>query len=100
MVNAMLKKTVGNRLIPIYTIGTVKHGSGKGLMIWGGGVLFSIFWIWFTLPHRRYLLIKKISWTNTYIVRWTFQQDNDSKHTSELVKEEFNTNKILCNDLT
>ena len=30
-----VRRPVGKRLQPIYTIGTVKHGSGKGLKVWG-----------------------------------------------------------------
>lgn len=85
---------------PRYTIKTVKHGGGN-IMVWGcfsqNGV-GPIHWIKETMTKEVYRDILE----NTMLpfaeenmpLLWIFQQDNDPKHSSKLVKEWFSTKKV------
>lgn len=85
---------------PRYTIKTIKHG-GLKIMIWGSfsyigvGPIYCIKGIM-----DRFLYIKILQDTmlpyakEEMPLKWTFQQDNDPKHTSKVAKEWFKDNKI------
>ena len=45
-----MRRPVGIQLKQVYTIGTMKHGSDKELMVWG--YFTGFFWVGTTLSHR------------------------------------------------
>lgn len=85
---------------PKYTKPTVKHGGGN-IMVWGcfswNGV-GPIHWIKERMTADVYIKIlddKMYPWAEDEMpLKWTFQQDNDPKHTSKKAKEWFLNKKM------
>lgn len=85
---------------PNHTLKTVKHG-GLKILVWacfsysGVGPIHMIEGI---MDQRVYVdILKKVMLPfaeEEIPLKWTFQQDNDQKHTSKLAKEWFNKEKI------
>lgn len=96
-----VRRPAGAAFMPQYTIKTVKHG-GLSLMVWGCfsyngvGPIIEIVGI----MNKEYYLKKVLQEvmypyaSDTMPLRWVFQQDNDPKHTSKVVKEWFRVNKV------
>ena len=99
-----VRRPIGTRFDPIYQTPTVKHGGGS-VMVWGcfsGSGLGPLVRIEATmdahvyasilqshmLPHARATLPKG----------WTFQQDNDPKHTSAFVHRWLKGHKVATMD--
>lgn len=85
---------------PKYTKKTIKHGGGS-IMIWG---CFSttgvgpIYWIQEKMCAVDYVQILNLVMLpyaeDDMPLKWEFMHDNDPKHSSKLVKEWFQTNKV------
>ena len=86
----------------MYTIGTVKHGVGKCLMVWEHFSGFSVLGLHYLMEgimdnciYNPILENQMIPFVNDNMpLKWTLQQDNDPKHTSKLIKAWFDKNKI------
>ena len=87
---------------PKYTRGTVKRGGGKGAMVWACFSGFSGVGLTYLLNATmdrfvyHYILEEKMvpHADNNMPLLWTFQQDNNPKNMSKLVKQWFETNQI------
>lgn len=96
-----VRRPIGKHLNPRYTIGTVKHGGGKGLMVWGCfsgfaglGPLNRINGIMDQFVYRDILEQQMLPYAEeNMLLKWLFQQDNDPKHTSKYVKSWISTKK-------
>ena len=97
-----VRRPKGKRLNPSYTTAAFKHGGGKGVMVWGCfsgisglGPLFQINGIMDRFVYRDILEKQMVPFADDNMpLRWQFQQDNDPKHPSKLIKTWFNTNQI------
>ena len=75
---------------------------GKGVIVWGCfsgisglGPLFQISGIMDRFVYRDILEKQMVPFADDNMpLRWQFQQDNDPKHASKLIKTWFNTNQI------
>lgn len=95
-----VRRPNGQRLKPKYCKGTVKHGGGN-IMVWGcfsGQGIGPIHKIDGTMDRFMYRDILKdvmLPYAEEEMpLKWTFQQDNDPKYTSKVVKEWFQNNSI------
>lgn len=95
-----VRRPVGKRLDPRYTVGTVKFGGGN-IMVWGAfswhgvGPLHLIEGNMDRFQYRDILQNVMLPYANEKMpVEWVFQQDNDPKHTSKLVKDWFQGNNV------
>lgn len=95
-----VRRPNGQRLNPKYCKGTVKHGGGN-IMVWGCfsgqgiGPIHKIDGIMDRFMYRDILKDVILPYAEEEMpLKWTFQQDNDPKHTSKVVKEWFQNNLI------
>lgn len=95
-----VRRAKGTRLKPQYCTMTVKHGGGS-IMLWGCfsaqevGPLYEITGIMDRFQYKNILETVMLPYAEENMpLRWTFQQDNDPKHTSKLVKQWFIQNNI------
>lgn len=95
-----IRRPKNTRFHPRYQLPTVKHGGGSA-MVWGcfhyGGVgpLVPINGIMDRFVYRDILQDNMLPYSRRNLRRgWIFQQDNDPKHTSRLVKEWFHDRKV------
>lgn len=95
-----VRRPNGQRLNPKYCKGTVKHGGGN-IMVWGCfsgqgiGPIHKIDGIMDRFMYRDILKDVMLPYAEEEMpLKWTFQQDNDPKHTSKVVKEWFQNNLI------
>lgn len=94
----------GNRLDPRYCKQTMKHGGGN-IMVWACfsgkrlGPVHKISDKMDRFVYKEILETKMLPYAEWNMpLRWVFQQDNDPKHTSKLVKEWFQTKRIQVLD--
>uniref|UniRef100_A0AC35U2B8 DDE_3 domain-containing protein n=1 Tax=Rhabditophanes sp. KR3021 TaxID=114890 RepID=A0AC35U2B8_9BILA len=92
---ATVRRPVGERYNPRFMIPTVKHGGGN-VMVWGCfsskgvGPIIRIEGTMDRYVYRDILADHMLPYAKRNMPRyWNFQQDNDPKHTSTLVKEWF-----------
>lgn len=102
--NAYVRRPMNQRYNPRYTKGTIKYGGGN-IMVWGAfswygiGPLHRINGIMDSLQYREILQTKmKPFAVDNMPQNWVFQQDNDPKHKSNLVKNWLNHNNITVLD--
>lgn len=95
-----VRRPAGKRLDPKYTKPTVKHGGGS-VMVWGCfsgfgiGPLHNIIGTMDRFMYRDILKNVMLPYVEEQMpLRFQFQQDNDPKHSSKLVKEFFNVEQI------
>ncbi len=89
-----VRRPKGERYNPKYTIPTMKHGGGKSLMVWGCisghgvGPLVKIEGIMDRYKYLDILRMHMIPHSEENLpLRWSFQHDNDPKHTAKAVKD-------------
>lgn len=95
-----VRRPKNTALSPKYTMKTVKHGGGN-IMIWGCFSWYGvgpIFWIKEKLNQFGYIDILENSMLpyaeeNMPLI-WTYQQDNDPKHTSKRAKKWFSDKQV------
>lgn len=85
---------------PRFTCKTVKHG-GSSIMIWGCFSYYGVgplYWIKTIMDRHEYVKIMEdimLPYASDDMPRiWTFQQDNDPKHTSKTAKEWFASHQV------
>lgn len=95
-----VRRPIGTRFDPKYQLPTVKHGGGN-VMVWGcfsRDCIGPIHRIEGIMDQQVYLDIIKdvmLPHAKDKMPRgWTFQQDNDPKHTAKSVKQFFSSKKI------
>lgn len=95
-----VRRPINMRYDSKYTKATVKYGSG-GIMVWGCfsfagvGPLFHIQGIMDQLQYRDIMQRIMLPHARQNMPRgWTFQQDNDPKHTANTVKNWFQRNRV------
>ena len=95
-----VRRPRGKRLNPRYCQGTIKHGGGN-VMVWtcfsgtGVGPFIEIDTKMDRFVYRNILESHMLPYAEWEMpLRWVFQQDNDPKHTSKLVKEWFSTKGV------
>lgn len=95
-----MRRPVGKRLNPRYTIGTVKFGGGS-ILVWGAfswfgiGPLHLIEGNMDRFQYRDILQNVMLPYARGQMPGgWIFQQDNDPKHTSKLTKDWFQGNRV------
>lgn len=94
-----VRRPNGQKMNPRYQIPTVKHGGGN-IMIWGCfsargvGPLYRIQGTMNKEMYRDILQKHMLPFAKRHMGRkWIFQQDNDPKHTSKLIKSWFTQTK-------
>lgn len=95
-----VRRPPGKAFNPTYTRKTVKHGGGN-IMVWGcfsyNGV-GPIYWVKEIMNKEIYLdLLQNIMLPyaeEEMPLRWIYQQDNDPKHTSKIVRQWFESSNI------
>lgn len=95
-----VRRSKGTRLKPANVLPTVKHG-GASVMVWGCfsgagcGPIHQITGIMDRFQYRDILESVMLPYAEEEMpLRWVFQQDNDPKHSSKLLKEWFATKNI------
>lgn len=95
-----VRRPKGQRLAPKYTCSTIKHGGGS-IMVWGCfssfgmGPLHRIEGKMDKFVYRDYLRNNLEPYTDEVMpIKFVFQHDNDPKHTSKLVKEWLEQQKV------
>lgn len=97
---AYVRRPPNSEYNPKFTLKTVKHG-GSSVMIWGCFSFYGvgpIYWIKDIMDRHLYVKILQevmLPYAEDEMpLIWTFQQDNDPKHTSLLAKQWFAENNI------
>lgn len=95
-----VRRPAGERLNPRYTVGTVKFGGGN-IMIWGCfswqgvGPLYHINGKMDRFQYRDILKNQMLPHARRIMPRgWSFQHDNDPKHTAKMVKDWLGANRV------
>ena len=95
-----VRRPANTEFKPQYSVKTIKHG-GASIMIWGCfsyygvGPIYRIPGIMDQLEYIRILEEVMLPYAEEEMpLRWTFQQDNDPKHTSKRAKAWFQINRI------
>ena len=95
-----VRRPANTEFKPQYSVKTIKHG-GASIMIWGCfsyygvGPIYRIPGIMDQFEYIRILEEVMLPYAEEEMpLRWTFQQDNDPKHTSKRAKAWFQMNRI------
>ena len=95
-----VRRPANTEFKPQYSVKTIKHG-GASIMIWGCfsyygvGPIYHIPGIMDQFEYIRILEEVMLPYAEEEMpLRWTFQQDNDPKHTSKRAKAWFQMNRI------